>query len=122
MQCKLTWDAGVSTYAFFVDSFSQNQVREKSSYVTIDGSLKSYTKWNKWRWELGFDNITPDVESNLSTIWGLDTELTFYPDSTNSSIYYSVYWTNNYEFKNPTDNSHQLTNILYQGNITLEET
>lgn len=122
MNCKLTWNGGVSDYTFTVDFYSPIQVRQRSLYKTINGTTKSYTLWNKWKFNLAFNNITSDIETNFKTIWDLDTELVFYPDDSVTETSYTVYWiSDNYPFKTPINNSHQFINKLYQGEMELEE-
>ena len=121
MQCKLSWNGGASTYTFAVDEINILLHREKSINRTIDGSLKTYTKFEKRTWELKFKNITSTIVTNFKTIFDLDTSIIFYPNSTDAGTYYTVYWSNDYEFETPTNNSHQFTGIIHTGTMLLEE-
>lgn len=121
MDCKLTWNSGANTYTFAVDSFDPTIIHRQTSGRTTDNTLKSYIVGNnKYKWKLGFRNITSTIESNFKTIWDVKDTLAFYPDAT-SGTNYNVLWIGNYPFKKPIRASHQFTGTLYEGIMILEE-
>jgi len=119
---KFSWSGGASTYSFSIDNFTAVKEREAAISRAIDGTLKSYTKFNKWTFRCGLNHVSPTIESNLETIYLLDTTLTFFPDETVAETYYSVCWANDYEFKTPSyNNLPRFGGVIYSGTIVLHE-
>ena len=118
---KITWDGGEESYTFSVDYYNPELIRENVSDRSTDGTLQMYEIYEKWEFELGFQNITPTIQTNLLTIYNLKTALEFYPDASGAT-HYTVYWANGWTFAAPLNNNLPKFGASYfNGTIILKE-